>query len=59
MEKLYTVKDLCKLGFGRDTAYALMHNSSFPAIKIGGRYYVTETELEAWLKRYRYKTVTI
>lgn len=59
MEKLYTVKDLQEMEIGRDKAYQLMHNKSFPAIKIGGRYYVTEDALESWLKRYQYKVVTL
>lgn len=34
-----------ELRIGRDKAYALMHNSAFPSLKIGGRYYVPEAEL--------------
>lgn len=59
MKRLYTVKDLCEMGIGRDKAYSLMHNTSFPAIKIGGRYYVTEDALTEWLKRYQYKSVKL
>ena len=59
MEKLYTVKDLCAMGLGRDKAYALMHSTTFPSIKIGGRYYVTEEAWLMWLKRYQYKNVVI
>lgn len=59
MDKLFTVKDLCAMGIGRDKAYALMHSSTFPAIKIGGRYFVTEEALKSWLKKYQYKSVAI
>lgn len=59
MERLYTVKDLQEMGISRDKAYQLMHSKSFPAIKIGGRYYVAEGALESWLKRYQYKMVTL
>lgn len=59
VEKLLTAKNLCEMGFGRDKAYQLMHNSTFPAIKIGGRYYVTETALQEWMKRHQYKTVIL
>lgn len=48
-----------KLGIGRDTAYALMHSSSFPAIKIGGKYYVEEEAVKEWLQKNRYKEVIL
>lgn len=48
--QMLTVKDLqTKLSVGRDIAYALMHNKSFPSIKIGGRYFVEEEALQHWL----------
>ena len=54
---MHTVKDLqIQLKIGRDRAYALMHSKGFPSIKIGSRYYVTQTALDAWLERYEYKT---
>ena len=59
MEKLFTVKNLCEMGIGRDKAYQLMHSSTFPAIKIGGRYYVTEDALQEWMKRHQYKKVIL
>ena len=53
---LLTVKDLVQLlKIGRDTAYALMHSSAFPSMKIGGRYYVTQEELQKWLDKQAYK----
>ena len=53
---LLTVKDLVQLlKIGRDTAYALMHSSAFPSMKIGGRYYVTQEELQKWLDKQEYK----
>ena len=53
MERIvYNVKDLQKiLGIVRDTAYALMRNGSFPAIKIGNRYIVETKAFEQWLRR--------
>ncbi len=45
-----------RLNIGRDTAYSLMHSEGFPSIRLSGRYYVAEKELEAWLSRYRYKS---
>lgn len=43
------------LHIGRDTAYSLMRSSSFPSIKIGKRYFVSEDALTEWLKRYEGK----
>ena len=41
------VKDLQEiLHIGRDKAYALMHSKAFPAIKIGGRYFVAYKTFE-------------
>lgn len=49
---VFNVKDLqTVLGVGRDTAYALMRNKSFPAIKIGSRYIVEAEAFKQWLKR--------
>lgn len=54
---LLSTKDLqAKLKISRDRAYALMRASAFPSIKLGGRYYVAENEVEDWLKRYAYKS---
>lgn len=54
---LLTVKELKELlKVGRDTAYALMHSSGFPSIKIGGRYYVSKEALDKWLEQYAYKS---
>lgn len=53
---LLNVQDLqILLQIGRDKAYGLMHSKGFPAIKIGGRYYVAQDELRKWLERYAYK----
>jgi len=47
---IFTVKELAEvLKIGRDKAYALMHNRSFPSIKIGNRYIVTDQALSEWL----------
>lgn len=57
---LLTVKDLQKiLNIGRDLAYGLMHAPGFPAMKIGGRYFVTRDALERWLQRYEGKEFAI
>ena len=54
---LLSTKDLQeKLKISRDRAYALMRSSAFPSIKLGGRYYVAEIEVNDWLKRYAYKS---
>lgn len=57
---MITVKELmCYLNIGRDKAYALMHSSGFPAIKIGGQYYVDKEALRKWLNQNAYKTYKI
>lgn len=57
---LLNVQDLqVLLKVGRDKAYGLMHSKSFPAVKIGGRYYVAQDELRKWLERYTYKKFVI
>lgn len=57
---LLTAYDLRKrLGIGRDRAYALMHSQTFPAMKVGGRYYISEDALAKWLKAMEYKTVKL
>lgn len=57
---LLTVKKLQKtMRIGRDTAYALMHSSGFPSMKIGGRYFVTEDALKMWLEKQKYKSYVL
>jgi len=47
---LMTVKELQNyLGIGKDKAYALVKSKSFPAMKIGGRYYIIKTDFVVWL----------
>lgn len=54
------VKDLMQvLNIGRDKAYSLMRSKAFPSIRIGRSYFVTEEELNSWLKGNRYKTYAI
>lgn len=46
------VKDLMsRLGIGRETAYALMHSTAFPSMRIGGRYLVSVEALHRWLQQ--------
>ena len=60
MSILLTAKDLQQqLQVGRDKAYALMHAKGFPAMKLGGRYYVSANELDKWLERCAYKSFTL
>lgn len=57
IKMLLGTKDLqAKLRISRDRAYALMRASAFPSMKLGGRYYVAEKEVDEWLKRYAYKS---
>ena len=36
---------------GKNKIYQLMHDNTFPSIKLGGRYYVKRDDLEDWLKK--------
>ena len=57
---LLTTDDLRKrLGIGRDRAYALMHAKSFPAMKMGGRYYISEEALERWIRGMEHKKMEL
>ena len=52
LPELMTIKELQNyLGIGKDKAYALVKSKSFPALKIGGRYYVAKTDFVVWLGR--------
>lgn len=53
---LLTVSDLRQvLHLGRDRCYDLMHNPSFPSIRIGNRYFVQSKALIKWLDSYQGK----
>lgn len=55
-QKVLHVKDLQKaLGIGRDVAYALMRNRSFPSMRLGSRYVVDKRAFDEWLEKNRYK----
>lgn len=52
LPELMTIKELQSyLGIGKDKAYALVKSKSFPAVKIGGRYYVMKSGFVSWLER--------
>ena len=52
LPELMTIKELQSyLGIGRDKAYALVKSKSFPAMKIGGRYYVIKPDFAVWLAK--------
>lgn len=57
---LLTPKDVQKrLGISRDRAYCLMHAKAFPRIKIGGRYYIEEAQLQGFLKQYAHRDLVL
>ena len=47
----YIASWLNYLGVGKDKAYELVKNKLFPAMKIGGRYYVIKQDFVSWLER--------
>lgn len=47
---LLAAKDIAESsGMSVNTVYALMRSNTFPSIKIGGRYYVTQLAYANWL----------
>lgn len=57
LPELMTIKELQSyLGIGKDKAYALVKSKSFPALKIGGRYYVIKPDFDVWLVKQTGKT---
>ncbi len=57
LPELMTIKELQSyLGVGKDKAYALVKSKSFPALKIGGRYYVVKSDFVSWLEKQIGKT---
>lgn len=52
LPELMTIKELQSyLGIGKDKAYALVKSKSFPALKVGGRYFVIKPGFLVWLGR--------
>lgn len=48
---LLAAKDIAKsAGMSVNTVYGLMRSNTFPTIKIGGRYYVSQGAYSKWLK---------
>lgn len=57
LPELMTIKELQSyLGIGKEKAYALAKSKSFPALKIGGRYYLIKSDFVSWLERQIGKT---
>lgn len=57
LPELMTIKELQNyLGIGKDKAYKLAKSKSFPALKIGGRYYLVKSDFVSWLERQIRKT---
>lgn len=57
---LLTPKDVQqRLGLSRDRIYGLMHLKGFPRIKIGGRYYIEEEQLQNFLKQYAHRDLVL
>ena len=53
--KIYTAKDLQQMfGLSKNRIYDIMREKSFPSIKIGRRYFVTEEALREWTRTYQY-----
>lgn len=47
---LMDAKELEKhLGITRNSAYSLLHNETFPTVKVGGRLYAVRDEVDVWI----------
>ena len=56
-DKILTATDLQKVfSCGKNRAYQLLHASGFPTLKICGRYYVKQSELDRWIETYTGRT---
>ena len=56
-EKALWVKDLEEyLNIGYSKALNLMRSAGFPSIRLGRRYFVMRSDLEDWIRKYRYRT---
>lgn len=56
MVDVLRAKDIAEiLHCGLDKAYLLMHQSDFPSVKLGGRYFVLRDEFEQFLRNNSYK----
>ena len=54
--KLLKPKDIKEIfGWGSERTYQLFHCDSFPCIKIGKCYYITEKNFLEWLDNYKFK----
>ena len=53
---LLTARDLTtQYRISRDRAYELMHSKSFPSFKWKGRFYVSQPDMELWVRSQRGK----
>lgn len=57
---ILTIEDLMRLlGIGRNKAYALMHSSGFPCMRVGRTYFITKKNLLKWLENNTGKEVVL
>jgi len=60
MQKLYTVSEIQKIfQMKRSKAYKLMQSEQFPTIKIGRTRYITEEDLELFIKQNMGREITL
>ena len=54
-KRMIQTKEFCEMyGISRGAAYELFNNRrhKFPALKVGGRYYVDVSKVDEWFERY-------
>ncbi len=58
--KLINTKELMRImKIGKAKAYALMQSDSFPSMRIGATYFVTEDNLKKWLNEYVHRSIAL
>ena len=58
--RVYTPKDVHEiLDLSMTTIYNIFRQKTFPSIRIGKRFFVTEDALKDWMSTYEYKTFYI
>lgn len=56
-DKALWTKDLEEyLNIGPYKAAALMKSAGFPSIRLGRKYFVMRSDLEDWIRKYKYRT---
>lgn len=60
IEEMLTVEDIMRIfHMGKNRAYGMMRAQGFPSIRINNRSYVTRSDLNDWIKKYKGKEFSL